>query len=407
MPADIFVSRQPIFDGQLRVTAYELHHRTGRLAGIGGTDSRAASLQMLDHTILAIGLDPLIGHRVGLLTIPTSALLSGQITALPADRVVLHLPAPATQESDLVAACGTARRAGFRLAIAARGRAIPDELLELASYVSVDCRGLAADAAATAVTHLARHGAQLYAKHLGSYHDFTAAQAAGFHYFQGPFFAEPELFTTRELAAASHALTRLMAEVHRADLNLDALESLIASDVALSVKLLRYLQSAGLGWRHEVSSIGQALRVLGQRATAKWASLVAMTMLPVAKPPELFTTALIRAQLPEEIGGVALGDDRRPDLFLVGLLSILEALLDQPMARLTQGMALSRETQAALLGETSPLTPYLQIAIAYDQGNWEKVDQIAASLGIRTAALPDAYHRTIQWVAEVSAVKPE
>lgn len=405
MTTDIFVSRQPIFDDQLRVTAYELHHRSGRLAGIGPTDHDAESLQLLDHTILGIGLDPLIGRRVGLLAVPATALLNDQITALPAARMVLHLPAPGQDQPALTDACLTARRAGFKLAVAEGTTPIPPALLAQASYVSVDFRRIGAAGAAATVARLRRDGCELLAKHLVSYADYHAARSAGFGYFQGPFFAEPELFTTRELPASAHTLTRLMTEVHRPDLNLDDIEALISQDVALSVKLLRYLQSAGLGWRHEVSSVGQALRVLGQRPTAKWASLVAMTMLPVDKPPELFTTALIRAQLTEELGGIALGDARRADLFLVGLLSTLEALLDQPMVKLANGMALSSETLAALLGEPSSLTPYLQLAIAYDHGDWDTVDLLAANQGMRTSALPDAYHRAVRWVAEVSAVE--
>src|SRR5690606_35565579 len=247
-------------------------------------------------------------------------------------------------------------------------------------------------------------GRQLLAKHLTSYPDFYEAQAAGFEYFQGPFFCEPEVFTTRELNATSHSLAMLIAEVNRQDLDLEALEELIRRDVALSVKLLRYLQSAGLGWRHEVSTIGQALRILGQQPTRKWASLVAMTMIPTDKPRELFTTSLVRAQFCEEIGAPRLGESKRAELFLVGLLSTLEALLDRPMSMLTSGMGLSHEATAALLGEESPLTPWLQLAVAYDQGEWDTVDHHATLLGIESAALPEAYPRTIGWVAEVTAV---
>ncbi|HRP08823.1 MAG TPA: HDOD domain-containing protein [Gemmatimonadales bacterium] len=405
MTSDIFVSRQPIFNGDRRVTAYELHHRTGRLAAVGGNDDADTAIQMIDHAILGIGLDVLLGKRPGMLAVPGKVMVGGQVTALPTDRIVLHVQAPERHDPALVAACVDARQAGFSLAISeAQGETDP-ELLRHADYVSVDFRRYPGDARADAVARLKGSGCQLLAKHLGSYADFYEAQAAGFDFFQGPFFCEPELFTTRELNSSSHALTMLIAEVNRPDLDMEALERLISRDVALSVKLLRYLQSAGLGWRHEVGTIGQALRILGQRPTRKWASLVSMTMLPTDKPPELFTTSLLRAQFCEEIGGEALGEAKRAELFLVGLLSTLDALLDRPMSMLVGEMALSQDAAAALLGEASPLTPWLQLSVAYDKGDWDTVDALTARLKLAPTVLPDAYHRTVAWVAEVLAVE--
>jgi c-di-GMP-related signal transduction protein len=405
MASDIFVARQPIFNGDRRVTAYELHHRTGRLPGFRDGQNPVASIQLLDHAILGIGLDPLIGQKLGLLTVPAAAMVGGQVTALPTDRIVLHIHAPDSDDPALSEACRAAKASGFRIAITEGASETSPALLEQADYVSVDFRRYAGEQRQAAGERLRGNGRQLLAKHLTSYADFYEAQAAGFEYFQGPFFCEPELFTTRELNATSHSLAMLIAEVNRPELDLDQLEELIRRDVALSVKLLRYLKSAGFGWRHEVSTIGQALRILGQQPTRKWASLVAMTMIPVAKPRELFTTSLLRAQFCEEIGTPTLGESKRAELFLVGLLSTLEALLDRPMSMLTQGMGLSHEATAALVGEASPLTPWLQLSVAYDQGEWDTVDRLAGTLGVEPAALPEAYHRTIAWVADVTAME--
>ncbi len=405
MTTDIFVARQPIFNGDRRVTAYELHHRTGRLPGFRDGENPVASLQLLDNAILGIGLDLLIGKRTGLLTVPPEAMIGGQVTALPSERIVLHITSPENHDPALVEACRSARAGGFRLAITEGASETSPALLEQADFVSLDFRRYAGEQRQAAADRLRGNGRQLLAKHLTSYADFYEAQAAGFGYFQGPFFCEPELFTTRELNATAHSMAMLIAEVNRPELDLDSLEELIRRDVALSVKLLRYLQSAGLGWRHEVSTIGQALRILGQQPTRKWASLVAMTMIPVVKPRELFTTSLVRAQFCEEIGTTTLGESKRAELFLVGLLSTLEALLDRPMSMLTQGMGLSNEATAALLGETSPLTPWLQLSVAYDQGDWDTVDRLATTLGVEPSALPEAYHRTIAWVADVTAME--
>ena len=147
--------------------------------------------------------------------------------------------------------------------------------------------------------------------------------------------------TEKDIPASKTGLLRLLMEINRPEIDFDRLEELIKSDVALSVRLLRFLHSAGFGWRHEVNTIGQALRVLGERPARKWASLVALTLIGEDKPPELLQTTLVRAQLCEQLGAEAALPEREADLFLVGLLSTLDAMLDRPMDEVLAQLSVS------------------------------------------------------------------
>jgi EAL and modified HD-GYP domain-containing signal transduction protein len=369
------------------------------------SDRDSVALHMLNNTMLGLGLDTLLGPHPGILTFPIEVLSGGQVNVLPTERIVLHVTAPANPDPALLETCRVARRNGFKIALSDTFPSANTALHELASMVVIDFPEVSGDQRRSITSSLSRPDRRVVAKNLATYSDYFEAQADGFDHFQGAFFCEPELFSGRNLNATSHSLARLISEVNRPELDLEALEELIRRDVALSLKLLRYLQSASLGWRHEVSTIGQALRILGQQPTRKWASLVAMTMMPADKPRELFTTSLIRGQFCEEIGGPLLGNARRGELFLVGLLSTLDALLDRPMTMLVTEMALSRDCSAALLGEGSPLTPFLQLSIAYDQGDWPTVDALSSLLGLPEGSLPEAYHRTLAWVGDVMAAE--
>ncbi|MEZ4378511.1 MAG: EAL and HDOD domain-containing protein [Gemmatimonadales bacterium] len=402
---DIFVARQPIFDQDRHVQAYELLFRGGRLAGVGGYDHQETAIRMLNNTVMGFGLDALLGGKPGLLAIPHEVLLGGEVTALPSQRIVLHVAAPNDDDPQILAACEEARRAGFGVALSDESGTASAAMYELADYINVDFRRLDDDGRRTLATTHRRDRRKLIAKHVTSYAEFYSAQEAGFDLFQGSFFCEPEVFSGKDVSATSHSMAMLIAEVNRPEIDLDALEELIKRDIALSVKLLRYLNSAGMGWRHEVSTIGQALRLLGQRPARKWASLVAMTMIPADKPRELVTTSLIRGQFCEEIGAAELGEQRRPELFLVGLLSTLDALLDRPLPLLVSEMALSPVCSAALLGEDTPLGRYLGLTIAYDQGDWDRVDALCAKTGLAPELLPEAYHKTLAWVGEVMRVE--
>lgn len=405
MTSEIFVARQPIFDRDRHVRAYELLFRGGRLAGIGH-DQQTAAIRMLNNTVLGFGLDALLSGHPGLLNIPHEVLLGGSVSALPSERIVLHVMAPHDDNPQILEACKEARRAGFSVALSDDTGTASEAMHEVATMLNVDFRQLDADGRRDLAKRRGGEGRQLVAKHVTSYAEFYEAQEAGYDLFQGSFFCEPEVFSGKDVSATSHSMALLIAEVNRPELDMEALEELIKRDVALSVKLLRYLNSAGMGWRHEVSTIGQALRILGQRPTRKWASLVAMTMIPADKPKELITTSLIRGQFCEEIGGAALGETRRSELFLVGLLSVLDALLDRPLPLLVSEMALSPGCSAALLGDSdTPLGRYLALTIAYDQGDWDRVDALCARVGVDPATLPDAYHKTLEWVGEVMGVE--
>lgn len=225
--------------------------------------------------------------------------------------------------------------------------------------------------------------------------------------FQGYFFCKPEMVTGKDVSPLKTSLLQLIQEVNRPELDFDRLEALIKREVALSVKLLRFLHSAGFGWRHEVSTISQALRVLGEGPTRKWASLVALTLIGEDKPPELVTTSLVRAQFCEEIGKAGALPDRQADFFLSGLLSTLDALLNRPLPGILEQMAISPEIRGALLcGETelggdTLLGQTLALAISYDRADWERVEVLARATGFPEAQLPGAYARAVSWVESI------
>ncbi len=398
---DIFVSRQPLFDRQRHVVAYDLHYRTGRLQAVGGNPDDIAR-KMVNNTMLGFGLDTLIGGLPGIFPGSRQFLVEDQYQVLPPKQTIVMLPRGVPGDPDVVEACLRAIAAGYQLALAAFDPANGHErLLPHMRYVKASWLATPVEQRQALLAHAPRHNLQVVMEHVGDYAAFGAATIEGAHLFQGSFFCEPELLTEKDIAVSGIRMAQLVAEVNRPELDVDELEKLIKSEVALSLKLLRYLNSAGLGWRHEVTTIGQALRVLGQRPTRKWASLVAMTMAGDHKPKELMQTSLLRAQLCEEIGAMVLGDSRRPELFLVGLLSTLDALLDRPMPILLEQMKLGKELTATLLGDPTPLQACLELTIAYDQGDWNKVDTLCAQLGLDPTILPVAYHRTVSWVGEV------
>lgn len=399
---DIFVARQPIFDRNREVVAYELLFRSSARNEFGQHDTTTASLQMVDTTLLGFGLDSLLGERPGFFNASRKLLVEEHWRVLPPGRSVIEVLETVDPDPDVVQACANARSAGYRVALDDFVfRPEYEPLVAHADYIKVDFLLTQGEERAELAKRFSRRGIRMLAEKVETYDDFRQGLDAGYELFQGYFFCKPEVLSGKDISAVKTSLARLLSEVNRPDLDFDALEELIHHEVALSVKLLRYLRSAGFGWQRDVQSIGQALRILGEKATRKWASLATLTMIGDDKPQELVTTSLLRAQFCEEVGVKAAGSNRRSELFLVGLLSTLDALLDKPLPELLGQMSLSHEVTDALLGGETVLGDCLEMVIAYDHGDWDKVDTIAAKTGIAKQDLPGAYHRSVEWVGAI------
>jgi len=362
MSTDIYVARQPILDRRQEVYGYELLFRSGTENACDPANLDQASFQMLHTSLLGFGLDVLLGDRLGFINASREVLLQEFYLVLPRDRTIIELIESVEPTPAIIAACLDLKRAGYRLALddfVRRPEMAP--LAELADTIKVDFQATAEAERRAIVREFAPRKVQLVAEKIETREQFAAAAAEGFTHFQGYFFCEPQLLQASDVPAFKRNCVRFMAELNRPDLDFDALEAVIKQEVALAVKLLRYLSSAGFGWRHEVRSISHALRVLGERATRKWCSLMALTVLGEDKPAELVVTSLVRAQFAEQVGMEARMGARGADLFLVGMLSTLDTLLGQPMDEALDRMPLPQEVRDTLLGRTTSMSPVWQL----------------------------------------------
>ncbi len=399
---DIFVARQPIFDRRRTVVGYELLFRSSLQNVFGQNDPNKASLKMMDTTLLGFGLDALVGDKPAFFNASRDVLLKEHWAVLPPGRAVIEVLETIEPDAEVAAACRTIRDAGYRLALDDFVfRPEYEALLPFASIIKVDFLVTRGPERADLVRRFAPRGITMLAEKVETYEEFHAGLADGYELFQGYFFCKPEMVTGKDVPPIKASLVRLITEVNRPDLDFEALEGIIKREVALSVKLLRYLHSAGFGWRHDVTTISQALRVLGERPTRKWASLVALTLIGEDKPVELVVTSLVRAQFCEELGAAGALPETVADLFLTGLLSTLDGLLDQPLDQVLDQMAISDDIRHALLGGDNHLGDTLALATAYDRADWKRVEQLAARIAFPARQVPEAYARAVEWVYQI------
>ena len=240
--------------------------------------------------------------------------------------------------------------------------------MSLCSIVKVDVTDRDDEELAAVLEAPRVQGALLVATGVGDHACFQRLQGKGFTYFQGDYFAKPRLFRHRGVATAGLGSLRRLGELTAGDVSFEDLERIIASDVGLSLKLLRYVNSAFFALPRTVGSVREALSLLGVRTVRRWATVMAISAIPDV-PDELVALGLRRARMCEMLAGSALPEERET-LFTIGLFSVADALLDAPMAEVLDSLPFTDEIQVALLRREGPKGELLAAVTAYERGEF-------------------------------------
>ncbi|MFN2337829.1 MAG: EAL and HDOD domain-containing protein, partial [Gammaproteobacteria bacterium] len=339
---DIFIGRQPIFDRELKLYAYELLFRSGMANHAGQFDGDQATSQVIVNVFMELGLDQIVGPHWAFINMTRAFIIASAPLPFPRDRVVLELLEDIRPDPEVIEGLRGFTDQGYQVAL---DDFIYHEslrpLVELAHIVKIDLMAVPREDLARHVEQLRQHQVKLLAEKIETEEEFEYCKGLGFDYFQGYFLSRPSVVQGSQLPPNRLAVLQLLAKVQ--DPNSDArdLELLISQDVALSYKLLRYINSAFFAFPKEIDSIRQAVVYLGMRAIKTWVSLLAVAGLG-DKPVELVPQAMQRARMCELLARTA----RRPNpesYFTVGLFSLLEALMEAPLAQILEALPFSEE----------------------------------------------------------------
>ena len=223
---------------------------------------------------------------------------------------------------------------------------------------------------------------------------------AGCTLFQGFFYRKPEMMRIRRVLQNQKAYQRLLVAVTRASLNWDEVEDALKMDAALCYRLLRYLNSAAFGFRNEIRSLRHALMILGEDALIRWCRLTATLEMSKNRPSDLALAALTRARFSELIGRRV--NPGNADLFLLGLLSLMDSILEIPMGVVVQDLAVENDIRAALLGGTGEFGRIYELLQAAEAGAWEVVSNLCKIMQLDEDFVADSYWNSMQWAHEIA-----
>jgi c-di-GMP-related signal transduction protein len=399
MPA-CFMARQPIFDKRLRVFAYELLFRGGPQNFFQPSPNAASSV--IADSIALFDLQSLTGHARAFINVDELALRLGAPRLLPPDRVVIEILETVTASREILGICRDLREAGYTLAL----DDFTDDpqlapLVEVAHFLKVDFQLLDHEGRQRIASKYRNNGIHLLAEKVETEQELAEARRLGFGYFQGYFFCKPSMLQTIGIPGNKLIYLELLNAVAPAELDYPLIEDILKREPSLLYRLLRYLNSPLLSLRSEIHSVRQALTLLGEQEFRRWVSVFAVIAMGAGKPPELIRTALTRAYFCEEFSGPAHLADKKSSLFLMGLLSVTDALLDKPIAEVLQSLPIAQDVKNALIGGESPLRGVYEVVLALEHADWSHLSAHVRRLGAPEDNVPSTYQHAVEKASTV------
>jgi c-di-GMP phosphodiesterase len=394
---DIYLARQPIFDSNRQVHAYELLYRSGKVGGANVFDADKATSTVIANAFLNIGIEEISNGKPVFINLPRK-FITGEIPLeLDPELVVLEVLEDISADKLALKGIQELVKRGYTVALDDFILGPNNEaFLPFASYIKVDVLGISDEELRRQTEQLLPSGIPLLAEKVEDEARFQLCAELGYQYFQGYFFSKPTLVEGKELSSNQLALLNILAKLQNPDCQVEDLERIVATDVGLSFKLLKIINSSYYNVGKTVESIQQALILMGLSSLRKWVTLITLSSTQT-KASELMVMALLRAKHCENLAGKfkVKGDAA----FTVGMFSLLDAIMDQPLSVLVKQLPLSPEVKEALLSGTGELGALLLAVAHYEHGNFDCIE----ARFMRNSLINDCYKDALKWCDAIRA----
>ncbi|AZN35594.1 EAL and HDOD domain-containing protein [Iodobacter ciconiae] len=398
-----FIGRQPILNRQQEIIGYELLFRLNKEAITANFSSdMQAGTNVLVNTLSNMGTDWLVGNKLAFINVAESMLESNFLELLHPERVILEVVETTEATPQLLSRLQNLKDLGFSIALddfVLTPQTAP--FLEFADYIKLDIQLLGMTQVPALSKELRCSKALQVAEKVETKEEFKHCMELGFECFQGYYFAHPETLAAKVINPSYANILNLL-NMLRNNAELKDIENALKRDVALSFKLLRYINSVGFGLSCEIQSFRHAVTILGYQKLYRWLTLLLVTAgADNSSPPALLKTAITRGRLVELLGAHLLDGQDRDNLFIVGVFSLLDVLLDMPMERILETLILPENVSDALMTRTGIYGPFLALAEACEDPDMSEVPFLCEQLHLTPDMLNRSHVQALKWVEDL------
>lgn len=400
-----YAARQPILDQDKKLFAYELLFRDGVSNVFPDIDEDEATSRIIEGSQVSFGLEDFTDNKPAFINFTLETILKNYPTMMAPESIVVEILETVQPGKKLLAAVKELKELGYTIALDDyEHKPVWKHFFPFIDIIKFDLRAMDLEEIATILIELKPyHHIDMLAEKVETLAEFEQCKKLGFKYFQGYFFSKPELVKAKNLSPAQLTLAELLYETSNADLNLPKITQIFERDINLSYKLLRYSNSAAFKRRAEISTIKQALVVLGQHELKKFLSLLFTAQVNDSKPEELLKMAMVRARF----GELLAGDTNNIDsgmAFLTGMMSLIDAILDESIEKIMEQLPLATQIKEALIKGEGLLAEILKLTVAFEKGDWQQESELESTLNLTGKQIASKYAEAISWADEQLSV---
>lgn len=398
---DVYVARQPIFDCKMNIYGYELLYRRSMNNFYEGLDDNQATAELINNTFLVMQLDELTSGAKAFINFSEELLEKEIPLLLPKQKIVVEILERVQITDKLINLCKKLKQQGYVLAL--------DDfvfhesyhrLIEISDIIKIEFNAISLQQQKRLIERY-KGKVKFLAEKVETREEFKEALKMGYDYFQGYFFSKPVIIKSRGVEGLNNNFLKILEELNQQEPNYQTITEIIERDLGISYKLLRLANSICLGAKHEIVSIKQALVRLGTSELKKWVYLIMMKEVQTVENKELIRLSLVRAKLMELLALDIGIKQKRLELFLTGLFSEINILLNRDMKEIVKDLPLTKEVKGALLGHDNQLRDILDNIIAYEMLNWREEQGKETFLNISRERFMRAYIEALKWIMKL------
>lgn len=404
---EIFIGKQPIFNRNETIVSYELLYRNKNKNNVPGQfDGNLATVDVLINAFLTVGIEELSKGKPVFINFTEKLLMADFLDHFNPDNLVIEILEDVIITEEIIARVRELKGLGYRIALDDFTLDVftpmHERLLPSIDYIKIDFMLTTAEARQQIKNKLQQLNPQIkfLAEKVETREEYNEAFAAGYVLFQGYFFQQPQIVSSKDIPANSLQYFRLLALLKDEEADVYEISEMIECDIALTYKLLHLINSSDSRGRTKIRSIHQAIMLLGLTELQKWIYLLAVRDAKRMETDvfhELLHISLFRAKVCEQVARMK-GLRNHSEYFLIGMFSNIDSLLQRPIDKIMQHLPFSEEIIQTIIYQNTEMAPILHLSMALNSLNWERISELAEQLDIPDSQIDIIYYSTLEWV---------
>lgn len=400
---ELYLARQPIFNKNLHVEAYELLYKSAETSMDSDTDRDKEALIVINNSTLSFNFKNLTNNKVAYINF-TPGLIRDEVPTffIPSD-IVVEISEGSWYDTEFISAISYMRDKGYKVALTGfYGAPIQISMLNFVDIVKVDFSRCSKEDRESIVSKYINNNMCFIADKVVSRQEFDDAVKYGYELFQGTFFAEPVTLTGKDIEPADTVYLQVLNELTKEGTDFNRLTKMIKSDVAMSYKLLRIINTVAYYSSFRINSIRQAVVTLGIVELRKWILILMVEKSSKNKPIEILRQSLLRARLYEIIAKQTGRISTSSEAFLVGMFSMIDALMDRSKEDIIEELPVNEDIKDGILGKSDYYNEVESIVMSHENGDWSEFERLCIKNSILPQIIIEDYYDAAKWIDEIT-----